>query len=226
MLLRLFFFLILASLSASATTLVSITGTPAVFGVTDQQYGAASWSSPNAHTNVEVKALLSGNGISPISAFLTTQLGPGTTTAHQIAETTFTPNGTNVLATIFSGLSLGSGNYYLVLSGLASSGAGWAEAADPQSIILGPGVTTMSFTSDVLNPAYAPAGTFAPLLIAPWQFEVAGDPVPEPSPIALTAVPLLVLIWRARTGVKTCPDVTAYRVPAAGTRKGASPQAP
>lgn len=85
----------------------------------------AAWSQTDLYSNVSVKAELDGNGTAINgTAYLMTQVGPGTTTANQIASADFAvtalPFGPD-LTTLFTGLTLGPGTYYLIIT----ASGGW-----------------------------------------------------------------------------------------------------
>jgi hypothetical protein len=82
----------------------------------------ASWSSLVAYDNVSIFAEVGAdNSFGDLTAFLTTRVGSGTTAANQVASVTMTPPAYNSPGVdLFSGLNLGPGTYYLVLSGPAS----------------------------------------------------------------------------------------------------------
>src|SRR5204863_8662304 len=59
------------------------------------------------------------------TAFLTTRVGPGATIADEVARYNYTvtsPLFPHELKTLFSGLTLGAGTYYLIISGSGSGG--------------------------------------------------------------------------------------------------------
>lgn len=125
----------------------------------------AGWSQTSGYTNVTITAEIdpgTGSGTSG-TAYLMSQIGPGTTTAQQIATASFSATGaafTPVLNTLFTGLTLGPGNYYLVLS--SASGLGWAET-NGTSPVTAAGVSLISNASNYGNPlqTYAPASNFS-----------------------------------------------------------------
>lgn len=186
--------------SARAATIASVSGAPAIFGVSDSQHGTVNWTTPAAYTNVAIQARLTGDGAAPITAYLMSQIGPGTTLSHQLATSTLVPTGINDWLTLFTGLTLNAGTHYLVLSGTPNLSTGWAVATDPQVIQLAAGVTTASYIANAASGGvslYPPAGTFGTLNLTPWQFAVTGDPVPEPAMGTLCGVLLVVgILWR------------------------------
>ncbi len=126
----------------------------------------ASWTSSVAFENVSIFAELGAdNSSASLTAFLTNAVGPGTTDANQIASVTLTPpflDSPGVL--LFSGLSLGPGTYFLVLSGPATetSFSYWYEYNLP-TVSTAAGVSAGSFgMANVADPSSTPNKTYAP----------------------------------------------------------------
>lgn len=165
---------------------------------------AVSWTQSTELTNVSISAELSGLGSATETgrAFLTTALGLGTTMADQVAFQAFTFPSTESSITLFSGLDLPAGTYYLSVVGDSPSyGSGWISSTAP-TIQTGPGdafannygfrspTTPFLPSSDVWvdsphSPNYAVTGTSA---------------VPEPaaSGLLLFAFPFLMPARRRR----------------------------
>ena len=174
---------------ASAGTVYSVTGTPNGFayslGGTSDQMLVSSWAQTGSYTNVSISAVL-GSG-EPISVYLTNQIGPGTTVANEIGSTSISPSASPQTETLFTGLSLGAGSYYLVLAAPTTGIAGWFGTSSP-TVTTDTGVTGhpdvfVSTSNGSPNSAFPPASSFLPagtnLL-----FTVTGDvgsTVPEPS---------------------------------------------
>jgi hypothetical protein len=104
------------------------------------------------------------------NAYLTTRIGRGTTTADEIAHTQFTvpaelpvcsPASCGAMVTLFSGLSLGPGNYFVTMSPIATSigEVGWFPALNP-TVLVDAGVSegTSFIASSVAS--YPPASAF------------------------------------------------------------------
>jgi|HubBroStandDraft_6_1064221.scaffolds.fasta_scaffold102253_3 hypothetical protein len=152
------------------------------YGILFGEYAhEAGWSQTSGYTNVSITAEIdpgTGSGTTG-TAYLMSRIGPGTTSAQQIATASFSATGTAfspVLTTLFTGLTLGPGNYYLVLS--SPTGLGWEET-NGTSPVTASGVTYNSNASTFGNPlqAYAPASTFSsndPEL----EFTATGTPSP------------------------------------------------
>jgi hypothetical protein len=167
--------LAIAAVPASAITVAVRSGTANgdLGNVNDVDSLYASWtqSAGNTYYGVSIAANLCSNNLSPASAsvYLTNSIGAGTTVANQIAATTITTSApcTGVGATpttLFTGLTLPPGTYYLVVSNL-SGALQWALVHGGATESVGTGVTFNSdeFTTDE-PPPYPPADThFAPV---------------------------------------------------------------
>jgi hypothetical protein len=193
--------------SASAEVIVSQTGQEAygfTLGEPDQRL-VASWSSSQTFTNVAISVLLgefegqSGTG----RAYLTSQIGPGTTTTQEIARTDFAFPDPEADVSLFSGLTLAPGTFYLTLIGSGLSGPTWGGCggATTPIVMTAPGVVhnpDMNTTSSF--PEYPPSSNFAVSSLN-LIYTVTGQPVPEPSTLVLLATGafgLLAYAWRRR----------------------------
>lgn len=201
---RLAWLLPLAALSLAqqcdAGVIINVGGTgmsgPAVEAF---QYVQQSWTQTQAYTNVDVSVFLySWTASVPfhVSAFLTTNTGP-VATPPALATTTFTGVTPDTAAqdfSLFTGLSLGPGTYYLTLSGTDSvgltPGAIWVQENAPPTLdtgitLPGPGFANNSGVG-TLNIAYPPASTFGPSATfrQPLAFTVTGD-TPEPTTVTM-----------------------------------------
>jgi uncharacterized protein (TIGR03437 family) len=116
-----------------------------------------SWTQTGTYSNVSISAALA-NG--PDNVFLTNKIGPGTTAANVIASATPAiagqTSGAASLTTLFTGLTLGPGTYYLVVQG-----GDWDEVDTAGTSTLAPGIT-LSGTDFALTPnAFVPASSFS-----------------------------------------------------------------
>jgi hypothetical protein len=164
-----------ASVPSHATTVFSIAeppnGAASALGGQFQQIEEEGWTDSAAESNIQILVNVDGFASdASITAYLTNQIGPGTTAAlNQIASVTFTPVGAFQNAILFSGLSLAPGSYYVTLTGNSSNDQGWSfvnSGVDP--IVEAPSVSTP--TSGLVNvipgnshgvaAAYAPASNF------------------------------------------------------------------
>jgi hypothetical protein len=100
------------------------------------QFVTGAWSQTDRLKDVSIDIWVVGTGI--FEAFLTNQIGPGTTTANEIANSVFDvtsavgPQGD--LVTVFDGLKLKEGTYYLTIAQSSPDTgdvAGWPATVDP-----------------------------------------------------------------------------------------------
>jgi hypothetical protein len=176
---------------------------------------AAGWSQTESFTNVTVEADLGGlysafeiNNAGTGHAYLMRQIGPGTTVANQVAFTTFPGVGGNValgMTTLFTGLTLGPGTYYLVLGSDAASAGTWAVDTSPTingaigSAYLGR--FWINGDDSPLNPAFLPAEDIQSFAAHGLPFRVTGDSrteLPEPSSLLLAGTGILIVLLSKR----------------------------
>ncbi len=171
----------------------------------DPDVWCCGWSQTSAYSGVSITAEIDPGATLSVggsgTAYLMTQVGPGTTSAAQIATAPFVcPPGrplSPVLDTLFSGLNLGAGNYYLVLS--SSAQLGWEMAPDSITPVTAPGVALIAYPSSGSyaggggGASYPPATNFSLGTYYAAEFTVTSD-VPEPSTLALLAAGVIGLI--------------------------------
>ena len=199
--------------SVHAATIVSVAG-PIISGFpvfTNQTVGV-SWAQPRTYGDVRIFArLLGGPPNDGGTAYLTTRIGPGTTAAHAITQSSFQfPNtGTDdrdVL--LFSGLTLTGGTYYVTLvnAAPADQGGWWATAEPVVTVDAGVTVgTPHSIGAFTPRAAYPPASAFQAFTY-PLKFTVIGV---APSPPAIFCPSNIVVSCRpSNTAIVT------YSVPA------------
>ena len=138
---------ILISGSASGATIVSdlFSAMPTVASVGADH--VVTWTQTGTYSGVVIAAeLQSNNGNATVTgtAYLMTQLGPGTTAGNEVAPpaavSVFGVPAQNVLTPLFSGLTLGPGTYFVLIDSSAQFGVGWAGTGTPVRT-LGTGVT-------------------------------------------------------------------------------------
>ncbi len=195
------FVLCLGALSASAQTIISVTGTSAGTDNEDA-VGQVSWTQTTTYTGVTIQATIeSCAGGATGTAYLTLN---GTALANQIAVNNALSVGTgDSTVTLFSGLTLGPGTYYLTLSpGDNECDEIWQNIQGTPTVATGTGVTAGS--SDATGAghtvaAYPPASTF--LNSASFLFSVTGTATgapattPAPSTGVLLGVALILMFW-------------------------------
>src|SRR5262245_57720969 len=154
--------------------IISVTAPPALSTLIDASSAVAtSWSQSKPYTDVSIAVLVDSAivGQTPTAdAFLTTRIGPGTTTSDEIAHTRFTvpiegpicsPSSCGAMVTLFSGLSIGPGNYFLTLSpnAMSTGNVGWFPALNPTVIVDAGVIQGASFVAAPVAP-YPPANAF------------------------------------------------------------------
>jgi hypothetical protein len=175
---------------------------------------AVGWTSSLTFSGVTISAQIASNN--PVGAtgraFLTTQIGSGTTVSDQVATTSFVfPafNGTwsdQDQLTLFTGLSLTAGvPYFLTIAPSAGETAGWnygGTLTTDHPVLTGPTdfnfVYDNGYTSGPSPAAYLPASAFAGGIAPSLDFSVTGTVVPEPSSLAFVGIGLTLLSRRHR----------------------------
>ena len=152
--------LIIAQISSSVTQvteslkadpiIISVAAPPALSTLIDaSSIVSTSWSQSKPYTGVSIAVLVDSAivGQTPTAdAYLTTRIGPGTTAMGEIAHTRFavpaelpvcSPASCGAMVTLFSGLSLGPGDYFVTMSADAMSTgiARWFPALNPTALV-------------------------------------------------------------------------------------------
>jgi hypothetical protein len=174
-----------------------VPGAVAVGGPTNQML-AVSWTQTSTFTDVIIQALIFSNNpnFDEGTAWLTQSIGPGTSPGSELAQTAVTFPVFGAPTTLFSGVTLGPGTWYLILSSpVKALNLGWWNGNGTP--VTGAGVTmgeTLLTAAQFANDAYAPGSNFIgsyPSL----AFSVTGTEVPttvpEPASLMLTGCGLL-----------------------------------
>jgi hypothetical protein len=163
----------------------------ATLGGNLQQIIAEGWTDSVTETNVSISVTVGNTqfvgdtGI--ITAYLTDQIGPGTTAAtDQIDSYTFqTPYSSPEAEVIFSGLTLAPGSYYLVMTGDGTGNAGWAGAYTyPENSVIEAPTITADYKG-VVNVFHGTADDYAPASIF---FDDTGDIGDDAEILTVTSV--------------------------------------
>ena len=163
-------------------------------------------------TNVAISAFFGSIGSTPGSGtvYLTDSIGAGTTVADEIARITLTniavATGAEPPITLFTGLTLLPGSYFLILANdTGSQGIGIGGTSMPtETTSAGTLIGKDLFTNDDPLALYSPASSFSFPVLSDTLFEVTGDAqlsnIPEPSTalILVTAVVGLTAMRRRR----------------------------
>jgi hypothetical protein len=186
------FVLLGAACVAQATTIVSVTG-PQTFGAAagQQQFVTAGFTTGQNYANVSISAVIGGLAAQSVTAYLTTQIGPGTTqAANEVATAVIPlPGPGGILTPIFTGLALPAGSYYLTLADNTFTAGAWYSTNAPV-VATAPGSSAGFDGYYITNypmvglPAYAPAATYAALTES-LLYQVETTQVPEPSTAGL-----------------------------------------
>jgi hypothetical protein len=105
---------------------------------------AVTWAQTTTYTGVNIQAMLSTTNGSPAPgiAYLTTTLGSGAADfAPPVAFTVPASQTTPAFVTLFAGLTLPTGTYYLTISNATSNNLGWAFVSGGATPTTGAGVT-------------------------------------------------------------------------------------
>jgi len=181
-------------------TVISVSGSNPG-GVNMGGIGAVSWTQSGAFSGVSISAVMTnafGGGQSiAFHAFVTDAIGAGTTVADEIASTAFsiTP-GFNQTVDLFSGLSLGPGTYFLVISpdAGASGAGGWSVTTASPTVTTGLGVTRNADRgSNGAIALYPPSSDIPVLTGGSLLYSVTASDVPEPGATTLIACGLAML---------------------------------
>jgi hypothetical protein len=195
-------FALCTTAAQGSSILVSVpkgpTGEPALEA---GQFVAESWTQTNTWTGVSVAAFVNTASAADqgATAYLTTQIGPGATSATLVTQDNLTlPVGLSAPELqLFSGLTLGPGTYYLILASTDTTfNEGWFNGNG--SSVTGLGVTSNGppglFANVTLNAAYPPASTFSGHYGVGYAFDVTGTPSTVPEPKAVTLLVALLIL--------------------------------
>jgi len=161
-----------------------------------------SWSSVNACSNVNID-FQSNFGPFDGTAYLVTRIGPGSTSAEEVASNNYSAtSGSPSLTRLFSGLTLGPGSYYLVVTSLPIGGWDTPYTAGAAVVNIGVGVTrgAQYIVNDGNGPpdlGYPPASLFSELDFYDLEFQVTGSPTspaPEPSTLPWMGVGFILIV--------------------------------
>jgi hypothetical protein len=184
-----------------ATIIYDISGVRVPLGggggaaVTDFQFLSDGWSQTKTYVGVSISAELPSfpPPVSSGTAYLTTRIGSGTTPSDQIASTNFAfPPSFSPRITLFSGLTLPPGTYFLTISAAPGSAGGWETIAEANAtfttdagVLPQPPAPSSGFFFTNVGSEYPPAAVFFNYQPIHPVFTVTGAIVPEPSTFAL-----------------------------------------
>jgi hypothetical protein len=160
-----------------------------------------SFTTTAAYSNVTIAANLFnlGSGAALATAYLSNSVGPGATAIATSSPVSVPGTGVQNNFTLFSGLNLPAGTYYLVMTGnLNCDVAGIAFSQSTGAPTLGPGVTlngegNASPFIGSPNTSNPPATTFNPAPGSNFDILVTGTAGGAPAPTATPIEPSLML---------------------------------
>jgi hypothetical protein len=203
----------LLPVSVNATVIAARTG-GTLRGVNVNDPEGVSWTQAGTYTDVSISAWLA-SGFPEVglpasgTVYLTTQIGAGTTLADQIAQTPVSTSGNTLTETsLFSGLTLGPGTYYLITASSPGNGVAWGDyTGEVETADVG---ATLN-ADEVADQWYLPEAAYPPAsyLYAPtsdpgkFDFAVTGvlsatgaSAVTEPSTVTMFGLVAAVLFAR------------------------------
>ena len=201
--------LLTANVALEAGNVFSVTG-PTPFAITGETGDVFSWTQASGYTNVTItmpfEDVTSGGPIGGVegTVYLMKQVGPGTTTANQVAPPVSISGLTASFTTrtLFTGLTLGPGTYYIVLARTNTSSIS-PEGTSTPTIAADAGVADGGEGITFAVAPYPPASTFIP---SPLQkptnnfITVTGDLLVGPGTPAPSSL-ILLLIGLAGAGL-------------------------
>ena len=151
---------------ASGNTVISIDGTPNADYILDSgQMIGVTWSQTDPYFDVAITVRAQGWDLGGTgTAYLTRSIGAGTTEADQVALTQFSFPSANSPVSLFNGLNLQPGTYYLTLTADPGADGLWEGVfAGTAVVTAAPGVTLLpDYYSGSLSP-YPPSSPVFPI---------------------------------------------------------------
>lgn len=159
------FVLLLTAAAAHAVTIYDVSG-PSPFGFANQTVLVEAWRQNALYNNVTITAPLEDNSNGgPIAGvegtvYLTNSIGPGTTVANLVAPPVTVSGLTNTFTvrTLFSGLTLGPGTYYLTFRSTNSNPLSMSmEGSSTPTLTLGAAVSDVGGDGRINSDPFPPA---------------------------------------------------------------------
>ena len=189
-------FLFTVGVVLHAANIINTSGSNS-FGFSGQPAFVTAWNQTTGYSGVSIVMpladLSSGGPIGGVegTVYLMNRIGPGTTTANQVAAPVQISGLTNAFTpiTLFTGLTLPPGNYYVVLVPTNSSPMSMSPDGTNVSVVVttGTAVTTLGVGVPLTLAAYPPASTVTLTTPGNLYLNVTGDVVPSPAPIPVSS---------------------------------------
>lgn len=160
-----FVFLLAAVAAHAATTIYGVSG-PSPFGFANQTVLVEGWYQNALYNNVTITAPLEDNSSGgPIggvegTVYLTNSIGPGTTVANLVAPPVTVSGLTNTFTvrTLFTGLTLPPGYYYLTFKSTNSNPLSMSmEGSSTPTVTLGPAASDKGADGQITSDPFPPA---------------------------------------------------------------------
>jgi hypothetical protein len=181
-----------ASIALHAANVINTTGTNS-FGFTGQPAFVTAWNQTIGYSGVSIVMPLEDNSAGgPIgtvegTVYLMNQIGPGTTTANQVAPPVQVSGLTNAFTpiTLFTGLSLPPANYYVVLVPTNASPMSMSPDGTNIGVVVttGTAVTTLGVGVPAPLAGYPPASTVTLNTPGNLYLNVTGTVAPALGPV-------------------------------------------
>jgi hypothetical protein len=195
------------AVSLSAGTIVSVTGpevtTSGSLGIFSDQSVAVSFTVGHSYSDVTIAVDL-GSSFSG-NAYLTNQIGSGTTAANEIASSPFNSsfNGSTWASfqPVLQGINLpGAGTYYLVLATTDFNPPQGILCTDTPTVLADVGASNGTFFNSHVAGPYPPAEGFGPYVFSQGEYIVSTPDAgaPEPSTMAMLLASAAALAFRRR----------------------------
>lgn len=201
--------LLVLTAGAAADPIIDVMGNPTnASTVSATQYNAVNFSLTSDFNDVDIDASLvtSLTSLQSGTAYLTDQVGAGTTAANVIAQTSFdfvnVVNASTELGWVdlFSGIDLSAGSYWLIVGApISGSGAISLSPAATYTVDSDASVDGMFFSAGTnVDGAFTPASTFVGSGLGNRFFRVSGTKVPAPAGAAVLGLAGLAASRRRR----------------------------
>jgi len=167
-------------------------------------------------TSVQVTGIgvqMSGFGSDVFTLWLTNAIGPGTTVANVLLQTTLVfPNTgggtTGATVNVLPNLFLSPGSYFLIESSAQTSvlqgWIGFPATPIPTSFGSVGSTNATCCISGIINVAFPPGSTFSTPISSPLAFQISGNAIPEPQNLfALLTGLVALLVLKARKSRRT-----------------------